>query len=56
MTTNLHTLLGFISHHADLAYGTVFLIAFSQSLALVGLLVSPWVSKEVGRSPFEAES
>ena len=39
MTTILNTLLAFITHHPGLAYGAVFLIALSESLALVGLLV-----------------
>ena len=32
-------LLGFIAGHMVLAYGSVFLVAFSESLALVGLIV-----------------
>jgi membrane protein DedA with SNARE-associated domain len=39
MTTILNTALAFITQHHALAYGAVFLIAFSESLALVGLLV-----------------
>ncbi len=39
MTTFLHTLLTFITHHSGLAYVVVFLVSFSESLALVGLLV-----------------
>ncbi|GLI32772.1 MAG: VTT domain-containing protein [Syntrophales bacterium] len=39
MTTYLNTLLTFISHHPELAYGLIFLISLSESLALVGLLV-----------------
>jgi len=35
----LNTLLAFITHHSALAYGTVFLISLSESLALVGLIV-----------------
>lgn len=35
----LHTLLAFITHHDTLAYAIVFVISFSESLALVGLLV-----------------
>ena len=35
----LNTLLSFITHHPGLAYGAVFLISLSESLALVGLLV-----------------
>ncbi|MDD3553815.1 MAG: DedA family protein [Deltaproteobacteria bacterium] len=35
----LNTLLAFITHHPGLAYGTVFLVSLSESLALVGLLV-----------------
>jgi membrane protein DedA with SNARE-associated domain len=35
----LGTLLVFITHHLGLAYGAIFLISFSESLALVGLLV-----------------
>ena len=33
------TLLAFITHHPGLAYGAVFLVSLSESLALVGLLV-----------------
>ena len=36
---SLNTLLAFISHHPGLAYGAIFLISLSESLALVGLLV-----------------
>lgn len=36
---HLHILLGMINHHPGLAYSTVFLVSFSESLALVGLLV-----------------
>lgn len=39
MTTHLNTLLAFITHHPGLAYGLIFLISLSESLALVGLLV-----------------
>jgi len=39
MTTILNTLLAFITHHSGLAYGAIFLISLSESLALVGLLV-----------------
>lgn len=39
MTTILNVLLAFITHHPGLAYGAVFLIALSESLVLVGLLV-----------------
>lgn len=39
MTTNLNTLLAFITHHPGMAYGAIFLISLSESLALVGLLV-----------------
>lgn len=39
MTTYLNTLLTFISHHPELAYGLIFLISLSESLTLVGLLV-----------------
>jgi undecaprenyl-diphosphatase len=39
MTTILNAALAFITHHPGLAYGAVFLVAFSESLALVGLLV-----------------
>lgn len=39
MTTILNTSLAFITQHPGLAYGAVFLVAFSESLALVGLLV-----------------
>jgi len=39
MTTYLNTLLAFITHHPGLAYGAIFLISLSESLALVGLLV-----------------
>jgi membrane protein DedA with SNARE-associated domain/membrane-associated phospholipid phosphatase len=35
----LDTLLAFITHHHGLAYGAIFLISLSESLALVGLLV-----------------
>jgi membrane protein DedA with SNARE-associated domain len=35
----LNTLLAFITHHPGLAYGAVFIISLSESLALVGLLV-----------------
>lgn len=35
----LKTLLALISHHTGLAYGVVFLVSLSESLALVGLLV-----------------
>ena len=35
----LNILLSFITHHPALAYGAVFLISLSESLALVGLLV-----------------
>lgn len=36
---HLDTLLAFITHHSGFAYGVIFLISFSESLALVGLLV-----------------
>jgi undecaprenyl-diphosphatase len=36
---HINTLLAFITHHLSLAYGTIFLISLSESLALVGLLV-----------------
>lgn len=39
MTTILKAILAFITLHPGLAYGVVFLVAFSESLALVGLLV-----------------
>lgn len=39
MTMYLNTLLAFITHHSGLAYGLIFLISLSESLALVGLLV-----------------
>jgi len=39
MTAYLNALTAFISHHSNLAYGIVFLISLSESLALVGLLV-----------------
>ncbi len=39
MTSILNTVLAFITYHPGLAYGAVFLIALSESLALVGLLV-----------------
>ena len=35
----LNSLLTFITHHSTLAYGMIFLISLSESLALVGLLV-----------------
>ena len=35
----LNTLLAFITHHPGLAYGAIFIISLSESLALVGLLV-----------------
>ncbi len=35
----LDTLLVFVTHHSGLTYGAIFLISFSESLALVGLLV-----------------
>ena len=35
----LNTLLAFITHHSGLAYGLIFLISLSESLAFVGLLV-----------------
>lgn len=35
----INTLLAFIANHPGEAYGSVFLIAFSESLALVGLVV-----------------
>lgn len=35
----LNTLLVFISQHTRMAYGVVFLVSFSESLALVGLLM-----------------
>jgi undecaprenyl-diphosphatase len=35
----LNTLLAFITHHPGLAYGLIFLVSLSESLALVGLLV-----------------
>ncbi len=35
----LNTLLAFITHHPRLAYGAIFLISLSESLALVGLIV-----------------
>jgi len=35
----LNTLLALITHHPGLAYGAVFLVSLSESLALVGLLV-----------------
>ena len=35
----IKALLAFIAHHPLLAYGAVFLISLSESLALVGLLV-----------------
>lgn len=39
MTAILNTILAFITHHPGLAYGAVFLVAFSESLAIVGLMV-----------------
>jgi undecaprenyl-diphosphatase len=39
MTAHLNTLLAFITHHSELAYGLIFLISLSESLAVVGLLV-----------------
>lgn len=39
MPTNLNILLIFITHHPGLAYGVIFLVSLSESLALVGLLV-----------------
>ena len=35
----INTLISFITHHHGIAYGTIFLISLSESLALVGLLV-----------------
>jgi undecaprenyl-diphosphatase len=35
----VNIILAFITHHPALAYGAVFLISFSESLALVGLVV-----------------
>ena len=35
----LNTLLTFIKQHPDLAYGVIFLVSLSESLALIGLLV-----------------
>ena len=35
----LNAMLAFITHHPILAYGTIFLISLSESLALVGLIV-----------------
>ncbi len=35
----LNPLLAFITHHCALAYGAVFLISLSESLAIVGLLI-----------------
>ncbi len=35
----LNTLLAFITHHSGLAYGAIFLVSLSESLALVGLIV-----------------
>jgi membrane protein DedA with SNARE-associated domain/membrane-associated phospholipid phosphatase len=35
----LNTIVALITHHPALSYGTVFLISFSESLALVGLIV-----------------
>jgi len=35
----LNALLAFITHHSGLAYGAIFLISLSESLALVGLIV-----------------
>ena len=35
----LNALLAFINHHSALAYVMVFLVSFSESLALIGLLV-----------------
>jgi len=35
----INTLLAFITHHSALAYGAIFLISFSESLALVGLII-----------------
>jgi membrane protein DedA with SNARE-associated domain/membrane-associated phospholipid phosphatase len=39
MTTILNTILAFITHYPSLAYAAVFLVALSESLALVGLAV-----------------
>jgi len=39
MTTYLDPLLTVITHHPELAYGAIFLISLSESLALVGLIV-----------------
>lgn len=39
MTTYFTALLAFAVHHSGLAYGMVFLVSFSESLAMVGLLV-----------------
>ncbi|GAB6907682.1 LssY C-terminal domain-containing protein [Desulfosarcina cetonica] len=36
---HLNTVLAFITHHPALAYGAVFLISLSESLAIVGLIV-----------------
>ena len=35
----IKALLAFITHHPTLAYGAIFLISLSESLALVGLIV-----------------
>ncbi len=37
--SSMHGFLYFIAHHVDLAYGAVFLVALSESLAFVGLIV-----------------
>jgi undecaprenyl-diphosphatase len=35
----IKALLAFITHHPGLAYGAIFLVSFSESLALIGLIV-----------------
>lgn len=35
----LNTVSAFINHHSELAYGVIFLVSFSESLALIELLV-----------------
>jgi membrane protein DedA with SNARE-associated domain len=35
----INALLALITHHTSLAYGAIFLISLSESLALVGLIV-----------------
>ncbi len=35
----MNTILAFIAQHSGMAYGAIFLVSFSESLALVGLLM-----------------